>query len=131
MASVGVIFNYKKEQRRSLIFCIGTSITASLPMLLLTFIRVSVFNDPIEVFAVYFSHILQYGSSLQFFMSFSHLLRKISFNFAVLNRFLRWILKTKCIFICYFDYVEFFIIILFSQKSISNRESIENVNKYS
>lgn len=91
MTAVGVIFNYKKEQRNSLIFCVVTSMTASIPMLMLTFIRsrMGAFHDASDMFGIYFSHIIQYGSSLQFFMSFSHKLRKISSNFAGLNRFLR------------------------------------------
>ena len=91
MATVGFNFNYKKEQRRSLIFFVVTSLTALFPALLMTYVRFRYTSlySLLDIIAVYFSHIIHYGASFQFFMSFSLLLRKIWFCFAVLNRFLR------------------------------------------
>lgn len=91
METVGIHFNYRKERRRSLICCLITAIAACFPLLLIMYIRSNNRKmNIIDAFAIFFSHILQFGTTLQFFISFSILLRKISIRFAVLNRVLRW-----------------------------------------
>lgn len=83
MAAVGIPFDYKMEQRRSLVCCVVISMLAFFPVL-------ATMHMGFKDVGIYASLILQYGSGLQFFMSFATLLRKTSIRFAVLNRFLRY-----------------------------------------
>lgn len=82
MASVGISFNYKMEQRRSLICCIIISLVAFCPV-------IATIHMGFKDIGIYVSLFFQYGAGLQFFMSFATLLRKMSLRFAVLNRYFR------------------------------------------
>lgn len=89
MEAFGIHFNYRKENRRSLICCLTTSIIALLPLLIIFYIRNKI-KSLIDLFTLIFvSRMLQFGASFQFFISFSILLRKMSIRYAVLNNFLR------------------------------------------
>lgn len=88
MEAIGVHFDYRKEQRRSMICCSVTSVITLLPLVTVMYIR-NAHRSAFDIFAIFVSRILQFGASFQFFMSFSILVRKIAIRYAVLNTFLR------------------------------------------
>lgn len=92
MSAVGIHFEYEVERRRSLIYCILTTIVASIPVIVAAFINKyyeQYSYSSLDLFSVYGSYILQYGSTLQYYISFSIRLHMISIRFAALNHFLR------------------------------------------
>lgn len=92
MASVGIHFEYEADRHRSLICCIVTSMVASIPVVVAAIINKhyeQIWTSTFDSLSVYGSFILQYGSTLQYYVSFSIRIQKVSIRFAALNRFLR------------------------------------------
>lgn len=92
MTTVGINFKYEADRHRSLICCIVTSVVASIPVLVAAIINKHYdqsWNSPFDLLSVYGSYILQYGSTIQYYISFSIRIQTVSIRFAALNRFLR------------------------------------------
>lgn len=92
MATVGICFEYEEDRHRSLICCIVTAIVASIPVVVAAVISKHYeqnWNSTFDLLSVYGSYILQYGSTLQYYVSFSLRIQKVSIRFAALNRFLQ------------------------------------------
>lgn len=92
MATVGIRFEYEADRHRSLICCIVTSVVASIPVAVAAVINKYFYQDEnstLDLLSVYGSYILQYGSTLQYYVSFSIRIQKVSMRYAALNRYLR------------------------------------------